>query len=196
MNKIADCETAPTAARYFIAAMLPDEVKDRLVELQPPAAPGMRLIGREEFHLTLHFLGELSPPGAARAAGEALATLQAEEFAIAIEGVGRFPPEGPAQVVWAGVKASGPLLALHTAIAAALADAIGYRAESRPYSPHVTLARLDPTIVPVLIGDYLDKNKGFRIPSVAIQKLRLYSSTFRDNMPRYVEVASVCLTSV
>jgi 2'-5' RNA ligase len=195
MNQIADREKAPTAARYFIAAALPDEAKDRLAELQPPVVPGMRLIGRDEFHLTLHFLGELSP-GAARAAGEALATFRTDELAIAIEGVGRFPPEGPVQVLWAGVKTNGPLPALHKSIAAALKGTIGYRSESRPYSPHVTLARLDPTISPVLVDGHLDKYKGFRIESVPIRELRFYSSTFRDNVPCYVEEVSVRLTSV
>lgn len=49
--------------RHFIAIPLPDDLKDRLVAIQPPAVPGMRLIGREEFHLTVHFLGEVAPLG-------------------------------------------------------------------------------------------------------------------------------------
>ena len=47
--------------RCFLAILLPDDAKDRLVAIQPAAAPGMRIIGRQELHLTLHFLGDVAP---------------------------------------------------------------------------------------------------------------------------------------
>ncbi len=31
--------------RYFIAIPLPDEARERLVAVQPPAVPGMRILG-------------------------------------------------------------------------------------------------------------------------------------------------------
>jgi hypothetical protein len=40
--------------RYFIAIPLPDDARDRLIAVQPPILPGMRLLGREELHLTLY----------------------------------------------------------------------------------------------------------------------------------------------
>ena len=46
--------------RYFIALPLPDEARDRLVAVQPPAVSGMRILAREELHLTLHFLGNVA----------------------------------------------------------------------------------------------------------------------------------------
>ncbi len=66
-------------------------------------------------------------------------------------------------------------------------DAIGFRPEDRPYSPHITLARLDEPAPPEIIDRYLDENRGFVVPSVQIDRFILYSSRFVDNVPKYQE---------
>jgi 2'-5' RNA ligase len=74
--------------RYFIAIALADEARDRLVELQPIGLPGARLLGRDELHLTLHYLGELSPATKVGGVRDALANLKVREFSTTLEGVG------------------------------------------------------------------------------------------------------------
>ena len=168
--------------RYFIAIPLPDEARDRLVAVQPPAVPSMRLLGREELHLTLHFLGEV----AAQDLGNvrtALATVRTHSFTIAVNGIGKFQQEGRPQVLWAGVEANAALIALHRSIGAAMADAIGFRPEERPYSPHLTLARLNGPVPPDVIDGYLEGSRGFVIPSVPIDRFVLYSSDFAQCAP-------------
>src|SRR5260370_33178183 len=150
----------PSMPRYFLAMPLPDEAKDRLVAVQPPAAPGMRLIGRQELHLTLHFLGEIAPQYD-ELVRKALASVQGTAFTITIRGVGRFPLEGQPQVLWSGVQSSPSLLALHHSIGTVLTDAIGFQPEERPYSPHVTLARLNSPVPAVAMERYLQESKGF-----------------------------------
>lgn len=179
--------------RYFIAIALADEARERLMELQPTGLPGSRLLGRDELHLTLHFLGELSPASKAAAVREALADLEVPEFSITLQGVGRFPPDGPAQVLWAGVQPSQPLLALHQAVGTALAAAVGFRSESRPYSPHISLARLDQGVSSDAVGNFLARHKACRMELVRLWKFGIYSSRFIDNIPHYTEVASVPL---
>jgi RNA 2',3'-cyclic 3'-phosphodiesterase len=180
--------------RYFIALPLPSDLKDRLVAIQPPALPGMRLIGRDEFHLTLHFLGEVAAQDVEKVRN-ALATIKTNAFAIRINGVGMFPSERHAKVLWAGVEANADLLELHRAIGSVLADAIGFRPEERPYSPHVTLARLDEPAPPEIIDGYLNENKGFSPPPVLIDRFIIYSSEFKDKVPRYREEAVFRLAS-
>ena len=132
--------------RYFIALPLPDEARDRLVAVQPPAVSGMRILARDELHLTLHFLGKVSTHeiDAVRAA---LAAVRMNAFTIRLSGVGmastcfRGHSERHAKVLWAGVEPNADLTALHCSIGTVLADAIGFQPEDRPYSPHVTLAR-------------------------------------------------------
>jgi 2'-5' RNA ligase len=79
---------------FFVALLLPEEVKDGLARVQPPLMPGMRLIGRQELHLTLHFLGEVAAEQG-DTVRDALAAVRANAFAIKINGLGQFPSEGP-----------------------------------------------------------------------------------------------------
>ena len=72
---------------YFLVLPLPDEAKDRLVAVQPRALPGMRLAGRQEMHLTLYSLGEITPQDD-EAVRKALAAVKADAFTITISGVG------------------------------------------------------------------------------------------------------------
>ena len=174
--------------RFFVAIVLPDEAKDRLVAVLPPPAPGVRLIGRQEMHPTLHFPGEIAAQQD-EAVRTALATVKINMFTIALRGVGRFPPEGQPQVLWAGVENSPPLLALHRSVGSALTDAIDFCPEERPYSPHVTLARLNDAAPTDSIADYMKEHEGLYIPTVPLKQFALYSSVFENGVPRYQEEA-------
>jgi 2'-5' RNA ligase len=117
--------------RHFVAIPLPDEARDRLVAVQPPVVSGMRLLGREELHLTLHFLGEVAVQDLDKVRS-ALAAVGMNAFTVAVNGIGTFQQEGRPQVLWAGVEANEDLIAVHRSIGAALAAAIGFRPEERP----------------------------------------------------------------
>ncbi len=101
--------------RYFVIMPLPDEAKDRLVSVQPPTLPGMRLVGRQEMHLTLYSLGEIAPryDGAIR---KALASVKMNALTVTIRGVGKFQIEGEPEVLWGGVVDNSCLFALHYSI--------------------------------------------------------------------------------
>jgi RNA 2',3'-cyclic 3'-phosphodiesterase len=174
--------------RYFLALHLSDIAKDRLVAVQPPAVPGMRVIERHELHLTLLFLGEVAAQFDEELR-KGLARVRASPFPITISGVGRFPPEGQPQVLWAGVERSPALLALHHSITTTLTDAIGFRPEERPYSPHITLARLNTPAPPGIVEGHLEENKDFQVASVLLKQFVMYSSVLADNIPRYQEEA-------
>jgi 2'-5' RNA ligase len=175
--------------RYFVAVPLPAETTELLAAVQPAGMPGMRLVARQEFHLTLHFLGEV-PQQQDEVLRAALARVGKNAFSIDLRGVGRFPADGEPRVLWAGVEKSPALLDLHKSVGAVLTDAIGYRPEARPYSPHVTLAYLDLPVSPEWVERYLEENKGFQAASVPVGRFVLYSSVLADNTPRYWEEAT------
>jgi 2'-5' RNA ligase len=170
--------------RLFVAVDLPDRVRDRLLAVRPTALPGVQLTRREDLHLTLHFIGEIGgePLGAVRAA---LAGVRVAAFSIGLRGVGRFPPEGPPQVLWAGLRPNPPLSALREAVGTALAAAVGFRPEDRPYKPHVTLARLTAAPPPGAVEQYLDAHADFDLPDVPVARFCLYTSVPREDGPRY-----------
>jgi 2'-5' RNA ligase len=136
----------------------------------------------------LHFLGEVTPQDD-KAIRQALARLEASAFKIIIKGVGRFPPQGEPRVLWAGVEPDPPLLGLRNSIGTALTAAMGFQPEARPYSPHVTLARLDLAVPPAVIEHYLEGHKCFHVPPVLVRQFTLYSSTLDNDVPLYQEMA-------
>jgi|GEM_PF-1143856 len=174
--------------RYFLAIPLPDDVRDHLLAAQPSSVDGIRLIDREELHLTLHFLGELAE-AAKDVARSVLRTHTLDAFTITVRGVGTFPETPPYKVIWAGVERGPGLLALHQHVGTALADAIGYQVEQLPYSPHITLARVNGDIPVGYFENYLSENQDLYIPSIRVTHLALYSSRFADDGPRYCEEA-------
>ena len=100
----------------------------------------------ENLHLTLRFLGEVTPEQASAYADglrplvSALAPLE-----LVAGGLGAFPSLRRPSVLWAGVRAvSGDLSAVQGA-AEACAVAIGLPPEAKLFHPHLTLGRVrDP----------------------------------------------------
>jgi RNA 2',3'-cyclic 3'-phosphodiesterase len=172
--------------RYFLAIPLPDHAKDQILAVRPPATHGLRPVGRQELHLTVHFLGPMSLQSV-EAARNALKPTVLNGFTIAVAGVGVFPAERRPRVLWAGVDLTPNLLALHRSVGVVLTAAIGYQPELRPYAPHVTLARVNSPVPPRVIEEFLAAGKSLDVPDVPVSQLVLYSSQMRNNSPHYHE---------
>jgi len=136
--------------RCFIAIELDPAVREAIGRLQARlrkelrgSDSGLRWVRAENIHLTLKFLGEIpddAVPAVGAAADQTAAAFNPFEFEIAE--VGSFPPERPARVVWVGVgHGRSALLELQKALDQALEE-IGYPREERPFSAHLTLARV------------------------------------------------------
>lgn len=129
--------------RLFVAIDLPPEVianlEVLLARLKPAAHINWSPI--ENLHVTTKFIGEWPEDRLPEltAALQALPTRAA--ITIAIEKLGFFPNPHAPRVFWAGVHAAEPLAQLARETEDALA-ALGIAKEQRPYSPHLTLARI------------------------------------------------------
>lgn len=172
----------------FVAIDLPEIVRAALVEIQPPVQPGVRSVPVSQMHLTLHFLGER--PYEPIVAG--LSSLVLPQFTLAVDGVGSFSAADGGTILWAGVRGSTELAQLHTAITIALAPS-GFRPETRPYHPHLTLARCSPSVSPNTVQTFLNKHQSFQLPAFPIEHITLYSSTLRPEGPTYREELRVAL---
>src|SRR5262249_12286465 len=98
----------------------------------------------EALHLTLRFLGEVDET--TRAAVEPAARAAAAgvpPVPLHVGGFGGFPPKGRPRVAWVGIEdlsQDGALARLGKALEQAARDS-GLPPESRPFTPHVTVAR-------------------------------------------------------
>jgi 2'-5' RNA ligase len=129
--------------RLFTAIDLPAPVLDTLARLLDRLRPTAHLKWSpiENLHITTKFIGEW--PESRRAELEsALRSLGSfEPIPIRLRGLGFFPnPQAP-RVFWVGVEAGPDLAELARRTDAALAR-LGVPPETRPFSPHLTLARI------------------------------------------------------
>ena len=132
--------------RTFIAIELTSEVRARVAqhiaclrcELPDVRASWSR---DDNLHLTLKFLGNVPVADIPKVSDAvASATKSVSSFELTVSGCGTFPPHGRPSVLWIGAQASG-LHDLHVALENEL-NGLGFPRESRPFHPHLTIARL------------------------------------------------------
>lgn len=173
--------------RAFLAVDLPDDVRARLrrdVRDLRERLDGWRWARVEGIHLTLRFLGEVDPDVLERARpvwAEAVGRLPEFEFVVA--GLGTFPPRGRARVLWAGIREDRPAGALATVARAVeeVTRGLGFAADDRPFSPHLTLARARRDVRATRPPDALALDAG----RVRAQTLTLFRSTLTPRGARY-----------
>jgi 2'-5' RNA ligase len=124
--------------RLFTAIEIPPSVAEALDMLRG-GVPGARWIDRENYHLTLRFIGDVDDV-AAREAADALAQIKRMSFDLHFDGLAAFGGRKPRAVV-ANVAPTPALLELQ-AEQERLMRRVGLPPEPRKYTPHVTLARL------------------------------------------------------
>jgi 2'-5' RNA ligase len=126
-------------ARVFFALVPDPGVQAALGELARDLAArtGGRAVADANIHLTLAFVGNVTASAIARLKA-ILATLPQREFTLALDSMGTWKH---VEVAWvAPTTVPEALRALHAFLSAALGDA-GFTVETRPFRPHLTLAR-------------------------------------------------------
>ncbi len=144
--------------RTFIALDLNEELQRFLGVIISQASqelPDLRWVEPAGIHLTLAFLGELSDDQLAEAADATEeAAHKTTPFEYRLKGLGIFGSPHQPRVIWMGVedlpsgKVQGsPLQHLHRVLSKEL-ELRGFEVENRPFSPHLTLARLKQPLSP------------------------------------------------
>lgn len=172
--------------RSFIAIELPDEVKDGLSRLKSKMSSRegtfVKWVDIDEIHLTLKFLGNIYSEQIAEIA-EAIkgASQGIHPFQLRISGLGAFPNLKQPRVVWVGVFGeTDKLLRLQQSIDSALLF-LGLAKEERPFTPHLTLARVRQGASSLQIKGFSDlvtsssfeNDYYFKVESVNLMKSQL-----------------------
>ncbi len=186
--------------RFFIALPIGRNVVEKLANVSTslpatgaagPAArvAGWRWVPPESMHLTLAFLGQVAEGrvgeamGALRNGSEGMPALD-----LAATGIGAFPNQNHARVLWAGV--TGDLRRLRE-LQGALTTALnkeGFALDDRAYHPHITLAR-SRSAGPV--PDGMDRTQSFG--SWLANEVVLYESRLEPAGARYLVRAAAGL---
>jgi 2'-5' RNA ligase len=137
--------------RLFVAIELPAKVRETLaatidVLRRLPDADALRWVRPEGIHVTLKFLGSVHEEDLPAINTNLTAALAgASTFDLTAVGLGSFGGPRRLRVVWAGVGGDvAALAALAERVEGACAP-LGFKREQRPYSAHLTLARVRET---------------------------------------------------
>ncbi|WP_338750760.1 RNA 2',3'-cyclic phosphodiesterase [Bacillus sp. FJAT-52991] len=127
---------------YFFALALPEKIKEQLHQaFLDRNLPFARAVHEQDLHLTLAFLGEAEGGKLKKARDGVTKALDTfSPFALTIDSFGTFGKEEQPRIFWAGVKLEPKLNQLQQAVSTACREA-GFQLESRPFRPHITLAR-------------------------------------------------------
>jgi 2'-5' RNA ligase len=150
------------------------------------AFPRARWVPRENWHVTLAFLGSTSPrlvPWVLEQLAEVAE--RTPVFETRVRGLGAFPSTDRARVLWAGLEDDpGTIGGLATAVRSALARE--FPPEARPFSAHLTVARSDPALVlPSAFAQTPLESDRFEVDALALMR-----SQSRRTAPLYERVAT------
>jgi len=163
--------------RAFVAVRPPDAVLDAVASaIAGFVLEGARLTTREQWHVTLQFLGNHADVDAVAGALEGLATVRGD---AQLGGWGAFPKARRAGVVWLGLRHGDELLG---ALAREVGDRLrplGFEPEERPFHAHLTVARLQRprSVEAVLSGlDEGPVGESWRVDEAVVYESRLHRS--------------------
>ena len=147
---------------------------------------GARWIDRENFHITLRFIGDIDD-AAGRDVADALNEADLRPFTISIKGIDVFGGNKPHAII-ARIEENPELIRLQAA-QERICQSLGLESEGRKFIPHVTLARLrDPD--PQGLRSFIESHALYRCRPFIVDHFVLFSAKpLRGGGPYAVEGA-------
>src|SRR4030042_1169375 len=180
-------EMSHQTIRSFIAIELPEAVKTGLQQLQTeltlPRYSFVKCVSPEGIHLTLKFLGNIS----AQKVTEITSVMEqarqgVNPFQLHLTEVGAFPNMRRPRVVWVGIKGDmDKLISWQQRLDDGLVP-LGFAKEARPFTPHLTLARIRENCSPgdrltfgeTLARSHVEVDYKFTVTSLNLMKSQLF----------------------
>jgi 2'-5' RNA ligase len=177
-----------TRMRLFTGIDLPAEVTLRLDQLLArlrPAAP-LKWSPPQNLHITTKFIGEWPAERLEELTSALRALPRREPFPIEVRGLGWFPNPHHPRVFWAGVHGDGlERLARDTEEALA---ALGIPRESRPFAPHLTLARIKEPVPLAALRREVASLDSDRFGAFRAERFHLYESRLTPSGSVYTKL--------
>jgi 2'-5' RNA ligase len=133
-----------------------------------------------DLHLTLHFLG-MADIDTVKAT---LAPVTVQSFSATVTVPGQFFSRGHARALFAGVAPDAPLRELHAELGRRL-EAAGFALDSKPFVPHITLARLGEGASSDSVAAFLKQRLAPEAQPFDCREFALYASDTLPEGARY-----------
>ncbi len=166
--------------RAFIAVELPQEIHDRLQQLQNDlrsSMPDVRWAKHGNVHLTLKFLGDVRL-SRIDAIGEAIRDIarQFSPFTMSLAGIGAFPNSLKPRIVWIGIEEGADRLVEMAELVEASMKKLGFPREKRRFRPHLTVGRIRRLTAPAVMTEALDRSEVGKLGEFTIERISFIKS--------------------
>jgi len=144
----------------------------------------LKPVEEDNIHLTLKFLGNVSA-SKLEEIKSSLTQVTFPPFSLEIKGAGAFPSLKRMNVVWVGVGEGWSQVELIYEQTEKLLHQLGFSRETRPFSPHITVARVKSgrkrDEIAAFLGHLTDESFG----TSNVQSVRLKQSVLSPSGPKY-----------
>jgi 2'-5' RNA ligase len=187
--------------RAFIAIELPSEIQSAIYK----ATAGLhqafdrslvRWVAQHNLHLTLKFLGDVSPSKVERLQQRLLSeAVNYQPFDLQVGGLGSFPSPKRPRVIWIGIQAPPGLASLRDSIESAV-EGLGFPREGRSFSPHLTIGRVNQRASGAdqqRLAVALKTTKVGPLGTALVEAVLLFKSELKSGGPVYTKLFSAPL---
>ncbi|MEL6947744.1 MAG: RNA 2',3'-cyclic phosphodiesterase [Pseudomonadota bacterium] len=157
--------------RLFFGLEIPSAQSTQLSFMQS-GVPNMRWVDPADFHITLCFIGDVSP----RAADDMLEAVSQKSYMapqITFTQLAVFGSKKPSSL-YVGVGRTAELETMHASLAR-LMQRLGLQPDTRRFTPHITLGRCR-NVKPAALAQFLGRSGPLGLASFQAQRLVLYSA--------------------
>lgn len=182
--------------RAFFGLSVPDEVKTQLaaaVQRLAPQAVDVAWCKRDQFHVTLAFLGEIAPailPHVTAAAARVCAARPA--FTCEASGFGFFGTKRNPKTLWAGITPTAELNELYESLWPELKK-FGYVNREAEFRPHITLGRCREGTRNQALVQAMDADEAYAFGEWDVTRVTLYESRLTPHGAIYRGLAHAAL---
>ena len=186
--------------RAFIAVEIPPELRQTVCrmtsDLRNETESLIRWVAVENMHLTLKFLGDVSPTNV-----DLLTQMLAAQadlfhcFDVHITGLGSFPNMKRPRVIYVGIQAPAVLEALQRGLESA-SRRLGYESEARGFAPHLTIGRVKQNVTATeqqKIRRALEATTIDSVGTARVDSVHLYRSDLKPSGSVYTRLFSAPL---
>jgi len=189
--------------RSFIAIELPEMVKLSLGQLEAQLKSGrqtsVKWVAPGSIHLTLKFLGNIAADSV-KDIGQAMAEAAQgiTPFRLEVKDLGVFPNLKRVQVAWVGVRGEIDKLGQLQQRLDSNLSRLGFAPEGRPFTPHLTIARLRDNSPPAerqAFGQLIASTQ-FEAGIFTVEAISLMKSQLTREGPIYSRISQVGLSKI
>ncbi len=181
-------------SRFFIAINLPNEIRNKLADLQNQLAEfdlPIRWAKPKNIHLTLVFLGEIKKERVDKVVRACKSMKDYERFKLSVKNLGFFPNFKNPRVIWIGIENGENLINLQKELANKLIEE-RFEIEKREFSPHLTLGRTKKRIKN--FEGLITKLDSVDLGNFEVKSIEIMESKLTPEGPKYRLIKNIQLT--